>query len=213
MNLSELTLDNIGSWPIAARVSVVSFVCGIIFLLFFTFDIKPTDVKIAQAESTENDLRSSFQVKYSQVINRGNYAQQVSALNHQIHTILAALPNQLNVPELLADMSRAGTQNGLQFNFIKPLSEVKHAYYIELPIEISVNGNYEQLTEFVTALAKIPHIVTIDKFSIVVSDTPNTPNDTNALPNSQLTMELTAVTYKQNSKKTSQPPQTSVKSP
>ncbi|MFN7096324.1 MAG: type 4a pilus biogenesis protein PilO [Gammaproteobacteria bacterium] len=201
MNLNELTLDNIGTWPIAARISVIGFVCAIIFALFFLFDVRPMRLKIAQTISNEDDLRTSYQVKYSQIVNRDAYVQQVDVLRNNIKNILAELPDQLDVPELIGDISKIGSQAGLEFNFIKPQAEIKHSYYTALPVNISVNGTYAQLTNFITALAKIPRIVTIDDFSIEHYTPPNNNTDTTAMQNNLLTMELTAVTYKQNSKK------------
>ncbi|NNM60417.1 MAG: type 4a pilus biogenesis protein PilO [Legionellales bacterium] len=204
MNMNELTMDNIGSWPFTARLLVIGFVCAIIFVLFFTFDVKPMRAKIAAATASEQDLRSSFQVKYSQVVNRRAYSQQVETLKTEIKTILHALPSQLDVPQLIGDISKVGTQSGLEFNFIKPQPELDHPYYSELPIQISVTGTYAQLTEFITSLAKIPHIVTIDTFSINRVDMSNLPANAtpaNATVNDLLVMELTAVTYKQNNKK------------
>ena len=204
MNLNELTLENIGSWPWVARAGVVAFVCAVIFALFFIFDVKPMHLKIAQAAINEEDLRIGFQVKYSQVVNRSAYIEQVNLLNHQIKTILAELPEQLDIPELIGDISKIGAQAGLQFNFIKPKPEMQHNYYTSLPIEISLNGNYEQLTNFITALAKMPRIVTIDQFSITradknATDAPVSVGATNS-SNTLLTMELTAVTNKQSHK-------------
>lgn len=206
MNLNELTLENMGSWPLAVRIGMIGFLCVIIFGLFFIFDVRPMRLRTAQAVINENDLRSSFQVKYSQAVNRGAYVQQVKALNHQIKTILAELPDQLDIPELIGDISKVGAQAGVQFNFIKPKPEIKHNYYTTLPIEISITANYEQLTRFITSLAKIPRIVTVDHFSITRAAAPpgaNTMHDSADPNNTLLAMELTAVTYKQNHKTSS----------
>jgi len=209
MNLNELTLDNMGSWPTAARITVIGFTCAVIFALFFVFDVKPMRVKIAQAIVSEDDLRSSFQVKYSQVVNRDAYLYQVNTLLQSIKLILAELPAQLDVPELIGDIAKIGSQAGLNFNYIKPQAEINHTYYTALPIEISVNGNYQQLTNFITELARIPRIVTIDDFSINRPDTSNATNNPQGAPSTDtlnpqdalLVMNMTAVTYKQNKKK------------
>lgn len=205
MNVNELTLENIGSWPMTARILVIGFACIIIFTLFYVFDVKPMRLKIAQAVVNEEDLRTSYQVKYSQVVNREAYLHQVETLQRNIKNILAELPDELDVPELIGDISRVGNQSGLQFNFIKPQEEIKHSYYTALPVEISVNGTYAQLTSFITALAKIPRIVTIEDFSIQHAPAPagtsSNPNMADSAENAMLNMELTAVTYKQNNKK------------
>jgi type IV pilus assembly protein PilO len=205
MNLNELTLDDIGSWPSAARILVIAVVCVMILILFFMFDVRPMRAKLAQAASDENDLKSSFQVKYSQVTNYAAYQKQVQQLSQDIRGMLEQLPEHLDVPDLIGDISKVGNQAGLQFNYIKPLSEVTHDYYTQLPIKISVNGNYQQLAQFVANLAKMPRIVTLDSFTISREKLPtgqlNNPAGSIDPTKTALVMDITANTYRQTSKK------------
>jgi type IV pilus assembly protein PilO len=204
MNLNELTLDNIGSWPIAARGLLLGLICIVIFGLFFTFDVKPLRAKLSQAIIDESTLRTTYQVKYSQIVNQSAYQQQTAELEGYIHSIIAQLPEQLDVPGLIADISKAGSQASLQFNYIKPLKPIAHEYYVELPIDISVNGNYMQLADFITRLAGMQRIVTLNDFDITrVQPTTGINNMAGSLTPAKtlLVMQLTIKTYKQNTEK------------
>lgn len=196
MNLNELTIENIGTWPFAARAMTIGFICLILFGLFFVFTLKPMRIKIHQANLSEKELRHTYAIKYSQVANKEAYAAQVTEMEIKINRILGQLPEQLNVPELIGDIAKAGTEAGLTFNYIKPQPQQNYQHYSTLPIDISINGTYEQLTNYITQLAKIPRIVTINSFSINHAD-PTHANDISSLQNSILNMTLTAVTYKQ----------------
>jgi len=67
---------------------------------------------------------------------------------------------------LLSDINQAGTGRGLQFDSFKPGVPVIKDYYAELPIDVKLSGNYHDLGEFVSDIAKLPRIVTLNNLSI-----------------------------------------------
>jgi type IV pilus assembly protein PilO len=133
-------------------------------------------------------------------VNQAAYQQQTSQLEGYIQSIIAQLPEELDIPGLIADISKAGSLVGLEFNHIKPLKPIEHVYYTELPIDISVSGNYMQLADFITRLAGMQRIVTLDDFDITreqpATGTNNMPSSLSPAK-SVLVMQLTIKTYKQ----------------
>ena len=101
-------------------------------------------------------------------------------------TMLRQLPSKTEVAELLVDISQTGLENGLEFELFKPLSEKPVEFYSELPIKISVTGKYHEFGKFISDVAALPRIVTLQDFSITpVKDDPDT-----------LVMGVTAKTYR-----------------
>jgi type IV pilus assembly protein PilO len=64
---------------------------------------------------------------------------------------------------------------------------VKKDFYAELPIKIRVTGSYHQMGEFVSGIAALPRIVTLDEMKI-------TQENKDVYDN--LSFELTAKTYR-----------------
>ena len=60
------------------------------------------------------------------------------------------VPAKNEMPGLLEEISKTGTSVGLKFELFAPQPEVKHDFYYELPIKISVIGTFMQLAEFMT---------------------------------------------------------------
>ena len=207
MNLNELDLENMGTWPTAAKATLISILCLLVLFFFYLFDFKPLRQQINQAQIQQSELKTTFQVKYSQAVTYPAYIEQVHSLNTQIKQVIAQLPAQIDVPELIADISKIGNQSGLTFNFIKPQSTIKYMHYTALPIDISINGTYGQLTEFITKLSQLSRIIIVDEFSITHANTETgnkTSEETPPAINQLLIMDLTATTYqKNNPKKTS----------
>jgi len=201
MNLEELTLENIGIWPLWAKGVIVAVVCVLIIVLFFFFDVKPMRGRLAQAELEGQDLRTTYEVKYGQAVNLEEYKKQVAEINKMIQGMLEQLPNTLDVPNLIEDISKMGISAGLEFKTIRPQPEVEQDYYTELPIEITVVGSYHQLAEFVSNLAGLQRIVTLSDFSITrpKQDISTLRKESKSKSKVPLTMKITAKTFKQSS--------------
>ena len=86
----------------------------------------------------ERQLREEFQTKAFQAANVESYKQQMVEMETSFGALLRQLPSDTEVPGLLEDITYLGVGSGLEFNFINLQPEVVNAFYIELPISISV---------------------------------------------------------------------------
>ena len=171
MNLSDinsLNLDpnNIGSWPLAARVIVIILLCGVILFAGYYLDTSDQLVVLEKAQTKENKLKKTFESKQAKAKNLAAYKEQMKEMERSFGTLLQQLPGKTEVPGLLDDISRVGIQSGLVFEYFKPQAEAKKGFYSELPINIRVKGTYHQFGKFVSGTAALPRIVTLHDFSM-----------------------------------------------
>ena len=99
---------------------------------------------------------------------------------------LRSLPNSHETPGLLDDITFIGTISGLDFVKLEWQPEISKEIYIELPIDIVVNGSYHSFGNFVSKIAGLPRIVTLHDFTI---DMIKTSDD-------MLSLKLEAKTYR-----------------
>ena len=85
-------------------------------------------------------------------------------------TQLRSLPNSHETPGLLDDITFIGTTSGLEFVKLEWQPEISKEIYIELPIDIEVNGPYHSFGSFVSKIAGLPRIVTLHNFNITITD-------------------------------------------
>ncbi|MGY8870196.1 MAG: type 4a pilus biogenesis protein PilO, partial [Pseudomonadales bacterium] len=71
---------------------------------------------------------------------------------------------------LLEDISDIGRAAGLQIEQIALAGERKEKFYIELPINIEVEGTYHQMGQFVSGVAAIKRIVTLHDYPLKPTD-------------------------------------------
>jgi type IV pilus assembly protein PilO len=100
------------------------------------------------------------------------------------------------VPSLLVDISQTGLAAGLQERLFQPGSESKKDFYAELPIKIQLSGGYHEFGLFVSGIAALPRIVTLHDIEITRGNTRGGARGRAPAPTDQLTLNLTAKTYR-----------------
>lgn len=191
IDLNDLDLNNIGSWPAAVKVIACILVMAAILALGYNFHLKDLEVQLDQQRAEEESLKQQFTTKAFQAANLEAYKDQMKEMETSFGALLRQLPSDTEVPGLLEDITRTGLGSGLEFEEIKLQPEVVQQFYIELPIQISVVGSYHDLATFVSGVASLPRIVTLHDFSIA----PLSPEST-----SKLRMSILAKTYRYNDK-------------
>jgi len=77
-----------------------------------------------------------------------------------------ALPNQKDIPDLLATISRAGSDSGLEFVLFKPVKAKKRGFYSEIPVKLNVKGGYHNVAQFFDKIAQLPRIVNMKNITV-----------------------------------------------
>jgi type IV pilus assembly protein PilO len=177
-----------GRWPFVIRAGAVgvAFLAATIGLIYF-FVWSEQRPELQQHQVEEQSLRSEFKEKHAKAVNLEVYKQQLKDIERSFGALLRQLPGKTEVPSLLVDISQTGLGAGLQEKLFQPEAEVKRDFYAEKPIKIRLTGSYHQFGEFVSGIAALPRIVTLDDISIK-------PDSKDAYD--QLSMELTAKTYR-----------------
>ncbi|WP_165667798.1 type 4a pilus biogenesis protein PilO [Metapseudomonas otitidis] len=191
IDLNDLDLNNVGSWPAAVRVIACILVMAAILALGYNFHLKDLEVQLDQQRAEEESLKQQFTTKAFQAANLEAYKEQMKEMETSFGALLRQLPSDTEVPGLLEDITRTGLGSGLEFEEIKLQPEVVQQFYIELPIQISVVGSYHDLATFVSGVASLPRIVTLHDFSIAPLGSEST---------SKLRMSILAKTYRYNDK-------------
>ncbi|KTD64883.1 type IV pilus inner membrane component PilO [Legionella spiritensis] len=166
INLNELTLDNIGQWPAPVKYLLAAIVAILIVALGYWVIVKPNIEQYDALLVQEETLRAEFEQKQQMASNLQAYRVQLQIIKERFGNMLRQLPAQNEMPGLVEDISKTGIASGLTFELFAPQPEVAHDFYIELPINITVVGNYHQLALFLSRIAQMSRIVTLHDFEI-----------------------------------------------
>lgn len=166
INISELSLDNIGAWPQVIKLITIVIVASSLMGLSYWFIMRHQLERLNTLHSEELTLREEFESKQHSAANLQAYKQQLGLMQQRFGVLLRQLPSKTEVPGLLEDISKTGVRSGLHFHLFDPLQEIEHDFYVELPIKIMVEGNYHQLAIFISRIARLSRIVTLHDFII-----------------------------------------------
>jgi len=189
--LNTLDPQNIGSWPLAAKVLVYIIVFVVVLVLGYVFDLSPMRETYASGEQAQETLLQEFEQKVFKANNLDVYKKQLADMEESFGSLLRQLPKETEVPELLEDITHTGLGSGLDFDGITLETESAQEFYVEQPIKIKVQGDYHAFGAFVSGISALPRIVTLHNFSI--APMANKFADSGA---PVLTMEIQAKTYR-----------------
>jgi len=170
-DVGDLDVNNIGAWPSPVKAIVLLFifiaVLGGGYYLYLTDKQKTLDL----AASKEAELRLDYEKKSFQAANLDAYRKQKEEMEATFGALLRQLPSDTEVPGLLEDITRAALDNELTIESIDLEAEKRTEFYVELPIDIVVEGDYHKIGAFVSGVANLSRIVTLHDFKIVPQKT------------------------------------------
>jgi type IV pilus assembly protein PilO len=194
MNLSEIDLNNIdiedikkiGSAPLPIKIGLIVILCIALAVAGYFLDTTKQKQALKKIAAEEQTLRTVFSTKQAKAANLEAYKLQLEEMRTSFGTLLRQLPNQTEIETLLTDISQTGISAGLEIDFFKPEGLVPKEFYSEYPIKLKVTGNYHEFAEFISGVAALPRIVTVQDIAIAPVDPKG---------GIKLNMELTAITY------------------
>ncbi|MFU8815121.1 MAG: type 4a pilus biogenesis protein PilO [Pseudomonadales bacterium] len=184
-DISDLDFNNVGSWPAAIKGIAMALVLLVVLGGGYYFYLTDKQTLLDRAEMRERDLRQDFESKSFRAANLDAYRQQKVEMEDQFAGLLRQLPSDTEVPGLLEDITRTALDNDLNIESIDLRDERRTEFYMELPIEIVVEGNYHKIGAFVSGVANLSRIVTLHDFTIAPQQTPDS-----------LKMKILAKTYR-----------------
>lgn len=186
LDFSELSLDNIGSWPLAVKAMAWGLAFIVLIVFGYVYSISDLRDQLGQVEAKELGLKKEFEEKAFKAANLEALRKQMVEMEESFGALVSQLPSDTEVPGLLEDVTNKGVESGLEIKSIKLQPEQQKEFYVELPINIEVTGSYHDFGTFVSGIAGLPRIVTLHDFKIASdSKTPGV-----------LTMSISAKTYR-----------------
>ena len=179
-------LKHIGTAPAIVKGFLIVFLCIIVAVAGYFLVTTPKLEELEKAEKEETSLKAVFDEKASKAANLDAYKQQLDEMRQSFGALLRQLPNKTEIETLLTDISQTGISSGLEIDLFKPEGLIPKDFYAEYPIKLKVTGRYHQFAQFISGVAALPRIVTLQNINIEPADKDG---------GVKLSMELTAVTY------------------
>jgi type IV pilus assembly protein PilO len=164
--LQSLDIQAPGTWPrwiqvAAAVLTVVILVGAGVYAV-----ILDMQDELETKRGQEAGLFSEFERKQRKVVALDAYKEQLQEMERSFGAMLRQLPSKSEVANLLNDISQTRVASSLDEELFQPQSEQPKEFYAEIPNKIVVTGTYHEMGAFVSGVAGLPRIVTVDEVEI-----------------------------------------------
>jgi type IV pilus assembly protein PilO len=166
INLSDMNLREAGDWPLAGKLALVVIIMAMVLGAGYYFFTKDQLMQWETVEAEEKKLRDEFVEKQRVAANLEAFREQLAQMEADLAVMLRQLPTGTEMPDLLDDVSNTGKKNGLDFELFKPEAEQPRDFYAAKPITIKAKANYHQFGAFVSGVAALPRIVTLENVTL-----------------------------------------------
>ena len=165
-DLNKLDLKTLADWPLPTKLAALALLCVAIVVAGWWFIWRGNMETLEITKQKETELRAVFTTKKNQAINLDAYKKQLVDIEQAFGALLKQLPNKQEMDALITDVNQAGLGRGLQFELFRPEAETVSEFYAETPIKVKVTGSYHDIAAFVSDVAKLSRIVTLQDISM-----------------------------------------------
>jgi type IV pilus assembly protein PilO len=198
-DLRNLDRENPGNWPLWFRVAVVVIVFVAVLAAGFYYLIIPRTEELARAEAEENTLFQDFSSKAKKAASLELFKEQLTRMEQEFADLLKQLPGRAEVPNLLDEISRVRIASALREELFEPQGDHPKEFYAEIPSKTTVVGSFHELGTFVSGIASLTRIVTVEDVDLkpfVAPRSGGAPAPSVPTPGSDLRMNATIKTYR-----------------
>ena len=201
MNLSEINLNDIdlreaGDWPWVGKIVLVVLVIAAVLGAGYYFFTGDRLEELDRVTREEQQLRQEFIEKQRVAANLESFRAQLKQMEAELEVMLRQLPTGTEMPDLLEDVSNTGKRNGLDFELFKPEAEQPRDFYAAKPITIKAQGTYHQFGAFVSGVAALSRIVTLENATLASASGKAVKGSKKAGDAESLSIQATLQTYR-----------------
>jgi type IV pilus assembly protein PilO len=156
------------------RIMAAVGALAVVFGAYWYFVYSGRHAETVSVKAKIADLREQRDTKQKLVANMGELQETVRELGAHLKEAEAQLPDSKEIPDLLSSVSSAGRDAGLEVISFRQRQEQLKDFYAEVPVDVTVRGNYHEVATFFDRVGKLDRIVNV---SDIVMQTPKREGD------------------------------------
>ena len=155
-------LDAILERSTAQKVAILGGSVILMIALYYSFLFGPRADELAKLADSVEIARNEKTVKTQKAANLSRLRQDLQRLDAELRKAIAQLPEKREIPELLSSISSKAQQSGLDVLLFRPRAESYQEFYAEVPVDITVKGNFYNTVNFFDEVGRMDRLVNID---------------------------------------------------
>lgn len=155
-------LENILERSKWEQLGILAAIILLVSALYYSFVYSPRSDEVAKLADSVEIARNEKIVKTQKAANLNRLQRDLQQLDMELKKAVAQLPNQKQIAELLTNISAKAQQSGLDVLLFRPRPETFQEFYAEVPVDITVKGNFYNTVSFFDEVGRLNRLVNID---------------------------------------------------
>ena len=120
----------------------------------------------AKKEKEYREIEAQRAEKQAYLDNLTKYEARFKQLQEDLKIARSLLPDDPDVPQLLAKLGNEGRRAGLLIKTFQPKSEAQRQFFQEISFGMAVEGSYHEIANFIDSVGQLDRIVTVNNLSM-----------------------------------------------
>jgi type IV pilus assembly protein PilO len=133
---------------------------------YYYFIHQTKENNLSKKENEYREIEAQRAEKQAYLDNLTKYEARFKQLREDLEIARSLLPDDPDVPQLLAKLGNAGRRAGLLIQTFEPKSESQKQFFQEISFGMSVEGSYHEISNFIDAVGQLDRIVTVNNLSM-----------------------------------------------
>jgi type IV pilus assembly protein PilO len=159
--LNEL-LDNLLERPGKQKLAILAVIVVLLGALYYSFLYAPRAEELAKLADSIEIAQNEKRIKTQKSANLVRLRKDLQDLDAELKRAVAQLPEKREIPELLSNISSKARQAGLEVLLFRPRPEAYQDFYAEVPVDITVKGNFHNTVSFFDEVGRMNRLININ---------------------------------------------------
>ena len=185
MALSDYRLENLPRHIQIVLFVLLAVVLSTVFYMFYLKgaleerdtlrgEVKKLEKSVAEGTAIANQLE--------------RFKRELAELEQRLSVLRSILPAQKETPMVLRSVQQMAVESNLKILKFNPSPVVPRAFYVDWPINVEVEGNYDGMGRFFEKISRFTRIINVDSIAVKAIDGSTDPRRT-------VTATCTATTF------------------
>jgi len=173
--------------PLAAQLGVAVLVAALICGGFYWFYYSDALEQQKQKEKQLADLQTQIRALEATANRLPEFQREVQALEARLETLKRILPPEKEMPDLMRRVQYLAAQSSLAIRKFTPAPVAQREFYLEVPVNIDIDGTYHNLGAFFDRISRMSRLVNVGNVKI--------KSQSNQAINNTVSVQAVATTY------------------
>lgn len=155
-------IDRIVELPKLQKIAILATAIMLAAGLYYSFLHVPLGDEIAKLADSVEIANNEKLTKFQKAASLPRLRQDLARLDLELKKAVAQLPDRKEVADLLGSISSKAQSAGLEVLAFRPRAESFQEFYAEVPVDLTVKGNYHEMIDFFDNVGRLDRLINID---------------------------------------------------